>query len=63
MCLLWKKFQSLHSARGNSQIVGRTFVVITNFRDGVLIKAEHTNCLITPRNPENFINTIREKLA
>jgi hypothetical protein len=43
--------------------VGRTFVVITNFRDGVLIRAEHTNYLITPRNPENFIDTIRKKLA
>jgi hypothetical protein len=43
--------------------VGRTFVVTTNLRDGVLIRAEHTNYLITPKNPENFIETIQKKLA
>jgi hypothetical protein len=43
--------------------VGRTFMVITNFRDGVLIRTERTNYLITPKNPENFIETIQKKLA
>jgi len=43
--------------------VGRTFMVITNFRDGVLIRAERTNYLITPKDPENFIETIQKKLA
>jgi hypothetical protein len=38
-------------------------MVITNFRDGVLIRAERTNYLITPKNPENFIETFQKKLA
>jgi len=38
--------------------VGKAFMVITNFRDGVLIKAKHGNYVITPRNPENFMETI-----
>jgi hypothetical protein len=38
--------------------VGRAFVVITNFRDGVLIETKQSNYLITPRNPDEFINSI-----
>jgi hypothetical protein len=39
--------------------VGRTFVVMTNFRDGVLIKAKQGNYLITPKNPDEFIESIK----
>ena len=39
--------------------VGRAFVVITNFRDGVLIKTRAGNYLITPGNPDEFIGSIR----
>ena len=35
--------------------VGRAFMVITNFRDGVLIKAKNGNYVITPSNPDEFI--------
>jgi hypothetical protein len=38
--------------------VGRAFVAITNFKDGVLIKTKRGNYLITPKNPENFIESI-----
>jgi hypothetical protein len=38
--------------------VGRAFVAITNFKDGVLIRTQHGNYLITPKNPENFIESI-----
>lgn len=40
--------------------IGRAFVVITNFRDGVLIKAKQGIYLITPRNPEEFIESIKK---
>lgn len=40
--------------------VGRAFMVITNFRDGVLIKAQHGNYVITPRKPEDFIESIKK---
>lgn len=41
--------------------VGKAFIVITNFRDGVLIKAKHGNYVITPRNPDDFIEHIRKR--
>lgn len=40
--------------------VGRAFMVITNFRDGILIKAEHENYVFTPRDPESFIEAIEK---
>lgn len=42
--------------------VGKAFMVITNFRDGVLIKAKHGNYVVTPRNPDDFIGNIKKKL-
>jgi hypothetical protein len=40
--------------------LGRAFMVITNYRDGVLIKAENGNYVITPSSPENFITDIEK---
>ena len=40
--------------------IGRAFVVITNFKDGVLIKAKQGSYLITPKNPEEFIESIKK---
>ena len=40
--------------------IGRAFMVITNFRDGVLIKAKQGVYLITPRNPDDFIESIKK---
>ena len=34
--------------------VGRAFVAMTNFKDGLLIKAQHGIYLITPKNPGSF---------
>ena len=39
--------------------IGRAFMVITNYRDGILIKATNGNYVITPNNPDNFIKTIK----
>ncbi len=38
--------------------VGRAFVAMTNFKDGVLIRAQHGIYLITPKNPESFIESL-----
>jgi hypothetical protein len=38
--------------------VGRAFVAITNFKDGVLIRTQHGTYLITPKNPESFIESL-----
>jgi len=40
--------------------VGKVFVVMTNFKDGVIIKSKHGNYLITPRKPESFIESIEK---
>jgi hypothetical protein len=40
--------------------IGRAFVVITNFKDGVLIKAKQGIFLITPKNPDEFIKSIEK---
>lgn len=40
--------------------IGKTFMVITNFSDGVLIRGEHKNYVITPMNPESFIESIEK---
>jgi hypothetical protein len=40
--------------------VGRTFMVITNFRDGVLIKTKQSNYLITPRDPRRVYRIHQE---
>jgi hypothetical protein len=42
--------------------VGKAFMVIANFRDGVFIKAKHGNYVITPRNPDDFIEDIMKRL-
>jgi hypothetical protein len=42
--------------------IGKTFAVITNFRDGVLVKTKQGNFLITPKNPDDFIKSI-ERIA
>lgn len=34
--------------------LGRAFLAITNFKDGLLIKARNGNYLITPKDPEDF---------
>lgn len=38
--------------------LGRVFMVMTNFDDGVLIKTKQGNYIITPEKPEDFIHAI-----
>lgn len=42
--------------------LGRAFMTITNFNDGLLIRAERGNYVITPKNPEIFKETINKML-
>ena len=42
--------------------IGRAFMVMTNFKDGVLIKTKQGNYVITPKNPDNFKQTIERKV-
>jgi len=52
---------SFHGGHYYFPSVGRAFMVITNFRDGVLIKAKNGNYIITPSKPDNFIENIRSR--
>lgn len=38
--------------------LGGAFVTMTNFNDGVLLKTAHGNYIITPREPQKFIEDI-----
>jgi Bacterial PH domain len=49
---------SFHGGHYYFPSVGRAFMIITNFRDGVLIKAKNGNYVITPSNPDDFIAKI-----
>lgn len=42
--------------------LGRAFMTITNFNDGLLIKAERGNYVITPKNPESFKENVNRML-
>jgi len=52
---------SFHGGHYHIPSLGRTFMAITNYSDGVLIKAKNGNYVITPTNPENFIENINLK--
>lgn len=41
--------------------LGRAFVTMTNFDDGVLIKADAGNFIITPRDPDGFVRAIKDR--
>jgi hypothetical protein len=38
--------------------LGRAFLAITNFDDGILIRTTEGNYIITPSNPAEFINSL-----
>ena len=52
---------SFHGGHYYIPSIGRAFVAITNFRDGFLLKITNGNYVITPSNPDNFIETIKLK--
>jgi hypothetical protein len=51
---------SFHGGHYYIPSIGRAFIAITNFKDGILIKATNGNYVITPSNPENFIQESRK---
>lgn len=42
--------------------LGRAFIVTTNFNDGVLVKTEKGNYIITPRDPDEFIRVAKGRI-
>ena len=52
---------SFHGGYYQIPNLGRAFVAITNFNDGLLIKTKNQNYIITPKNPEKFKETIERR--
>ena len=42
--------------------LGRAFLAITNFDDGILIRTKEGNYIITPSNPAEFINSLNHRI-
>jgi len=53
---------SFHGGTYHIPSLGRAFLCITNFSDGLLIKTIHGNYLITPSNPSHFKEAIEDKV-
>ena len=53
---------SFYGGYYNIPSLGRAFLVITNFQDGLLIKTEQGNYIITPSNPLGFKEIIESKI-
>jgi len=49
---------SFHGGYCEVPNLGRAFLAITNFNDGVLIKTKERNYIITPKSPAEFKNAI-----
>ena len=52
---------SFHGGHYYIPTIGRAFIAITNFHDGILIKTRNGNYVITPSNPDNFVANINSK--
>ena len=54
---------SFHGGYYEIPNLGRAFLAITNFNDGVLIRTTKGRYIITPKNPVEFMEAAREKTA
>ena len=60
----WKLWgASFHGGHYRIPGLGRAFLAITNMSDGVLIRTQSMNFIISPREPEEFIDSLRSKLT
>lgn len=53
---------SFHGGHYRIPGLGRSFIAMTNFEDGLLIRTKHRNYIITPRDPEDFKEAIELKI-
>jgi hypothetical protein len=53
---------SFHGGHYQIPSLGRAFLAITNFEDGLLIKTQRGNYIITPSSPLDFMKTIENKI-
>ena len=50
---------SFHGGYYQIPNLGRAFMAITNYNDGLLIKTKNENFIITPKNPDDFKEAIK----
>jgi hypothetical protein len=53
---------SLHGGYYSVPSLGRAFLAVTNFHDGLLIKTKNRNYIITPKNRLDFKEAIESKI-
>ena len=53
---------SFHGGYYKIPVIGRAFLAITNFEDGLLIKTHSVNYIITPKDPISFKNAIDARI-
>jgi len=54
---------SFHGGYYSIPGLGRAFLAITNFEDGLMLKTKNRNYIITPRNPSDFQESIKSRLV
>ena len=54
---------SFHGGRYRIAGLGRAFMAISNMSDGVLIKTQSMNYIISPREPDDFIDSLRSRIT
>ena len=65
----WKRINkrlfgaSFHGEHHQVPGMGKTFLSITNFKDGLLIRTDHENYAITPNNPSESKEAIANRRA
>jgi len=53
---------SFHGGYYSIPGLGRTFIAITNLYDGILVKTTNRNYIISPRDPVDFLETLKSRL-
>ena len=60
----WKLWgASFHGGHYLIPGLGRAFLAITNMSDGVLIKTQSMNYIISPSEPDDFIESLRSRIT
>lgn len=54
---------SFHGGRYRIPGLGMAFLAITNMSDGVLIRTQSMNYIISPGEPDEFIETLRSRIT
>ncbi len=60
----WKLWgASFHGGYYRIPGLGKAFLAITNMGDGVLIKTKSMNYIISPREPDDFIDSLKSRIS